>query len=339
MPRLIVDQLAVGAVNGNLSTSGGKVELVALNSGPEGEGFEFRAAANWHGLASPEAFELAETYPQVDGDNQQLFVPRRYADESETVAIGSRKVTDALLISMTNPPASTDLHPGRLGARAAWLSGAYIVREAAWRSLDAAPDEFSAGFRPTASTAGLLGEIYLSDSILNGAGYARHFMTDVGIKTLVDQLEKVEDEFIQHDMDDPCDGSCYRCLRDYSNSRLHPLLDWRLAVDLSRMLRTGSFDPATLSNHVVQAAATFAGALADVDLVEIRGRSVLVDTSSGAAWVIVHPLEAVRPADMSSDLAAAYARVEASYQLVQTMSWFDLTRTPGLVAQTLRTVV
>lgn len=338
MPRLIVNNFEPGPISGNLETRGGKVELVSLNAGPDGTGFEFRSAPQWHGLATKDAFEVAEAYPRADGDGRQLFVPA-FADDPETVSIGSRKVTDALLLSVSQVPIGADLHPARLSARAAWLSAAYIIREAAWRALDASPDEFAAGYRPTATAFGLIGEIYLSDSILNGAGYARHFISDAGLKTLLDQLEQVEDEFMQHGTNgELCDSSCYRCLRDYSNSRLHPLLDWRLAVDVSRMLRTGDFDPMKRSDHVEASATTFANALPDTEHVKIRDRSVLVDTTGDAAWVIVHPLEAARPASMSSELAAAYARAEARYQTVTTLSWFELTRMPGQVAQMVRAV-
>ena len=30
-----------------------------------------------------------------------------------------------------------------------------------------------------------------------------------------------------------CDSSCYDCLRDYNNTDLHALLDWRLGIDLA----------------------------------------------------------------------------------------------------------
>jgi len=38
----------------------------------------------------------------------------------------------------------------------------------------------------------------------------------------------------------PCDTSCYACLRDYTNSNYHPLLDWRLAADALDILRYGA---------------------------------------------------------------------------------------------------
>ena len=34
---------------------------------------------------------------------------------------------------------------------------------------------------------------------------------------------------------DACDTSCNKCLRDYGNMSYHPLLDWRLAIDMARL--------------------------------------------------------------------------------------------------------
>ncbi len=39
------------------------------------------------------------------------------------------------------------------------------------------------------------------------------------------------------------DASCARCLRDYSNAMYHPLLDWRLALDMVKLLQDPSHVP------------------------------------------------------------------------------------------------
>ena len=32
-----------------------------------------------------------------------------------------------------------------------------------------------------------------------------------------------------------CTSSCYDCIRDYSNQQEHPILDWRLGLDLAKI--------------------------------------------------------------------------------------------------------
>ena len=249
-------------------------------------------------------------------------------------SIGSRKVTDALLVGMSTQPYGVNVHPADVGVRAAWVSAAYLLREAAWRALDAAPDELTAGFRPTLGSISLTGEIYLSDSILNGAGYARYFATHDGLSQLLASLATVEERLLNHaSADAPCDSSCYRCLRDHSNSRLHLLLDWRLAMDLSEILRLGTIDPTRFGDHTIDHAEKFAAAVPGCTVDELGGRKIIVKAAEGLAWIIHHPLETVHIPSMGAPLAAAWARAESTYHTVEPLSWFDLSRRPGLVAQ------
>ena len=88
-----------------------------------------------------------------------------------------------------------------------------------------------------------------------------------------------------------CDSSCYRCLRDHSNAAYHPLLDWRLAVDLLS-LGTGEAIDFTQSNQ-------FGGLLVQDfcrdfgwEAVSAAGVPAAIDTEFGElAMVATHPLE------------------------------------------------
>src|SRR5581483_3144555 len=149
-----------------------------------------------------------------------------------------------------------------VNARAGWWSLAFLAREAAWRHLETAPDELEAGFRPMQGPRGLIAEMYLTDALLNGAGYANYFLRDEAhLKELLDEMAATEERLEGHQAPGTtavCDSSCYACLRDYSNSRLHPLLDWRLAIDLSRLLRGAGWDPCLRDNFATSVAESIA---------------------------------------------------------------------------------
>lgn len=335
IPRMVVEDAAAGATGGNLETYGGKVELVSLNTGLKQEGFTFASSgsAGWEGALNARALELAEIFPAYDGHDGQLRIPRLDSD-TDDVALGSRKVTDALLISISNVPFGTNLYPGDVGVRAAWLSAAYLIREAAWRVHDAAPDELAAGIRPVSGEYSLIAQIYLTDTLINGAGYSRYFLSPDGLERLMVASHAMSKSLESHKGPEgqPCDGSCYACLRDYSNSRLHPLLDWRLSVDLMRLMLDGVFDPTERDDHAELAASNFVKGMPSFESDRIAGRPCLISSERSAVCIITHPLESVHPPTMAPAIAAAFARAESRFDAVTFRSWFDLYRVPGDVA-------
>ncbi len=321
------DAPANGPGLGNLATRGGKVQLISANTGNVGTGFAFQPATQprWEGRLVQAAIDLTKGYlpapqtPTLD-------------DVVEFAAIGSRKITDALLMSPVDVPPEVDVHPGRIEARSAWLSAAYLFREAAWRVLEAAPEELTTGFSPTPTAMGLAAEIYLTDTLLNGAGYARYFLaSDARLVELVTAVEERSVAYERHDSFEgaPCRGSCYACLQDWSNSRLHPLLDWRLAIDVARLLVNGDFAPERWEAHGKQAAVAFASGVPHWQEDELAGRTILRGQQANRICVVTHPLEAVIEARRGPSLARVVAEGEAAELEVRFCSWFRLLRMPG----------
>jgi hypothetical protein len=322
----------IGPTIGNLATRGGKVQLVAANTGSEGAGFAFRAPVppgrrEWEGLFSQSAFDMAKGY------SPSPWVPLLDQDP-EVAAIGSRKVTDALLLSPIDLPVDVDLHPGRIEARAGWLSAAYLFREAAWRVLEAAPEELSAGFTPLATPMGLSGELYLTDTLLNGAGYARYFTaTERRLQELADAAQARVLAYSGHagPEGEECRGSCYACLQDWSNSRLHPLLDWRLGSDLAGLLLGEGFSSLRWADHGDRAARSFAAGVAHWHAERVADRTILRSERASRVCVVTHPFEAVAEFHRGPNLARVAAQAEAEGSEVRFCSWFRLLRMPGHV--------
>ena len=115
---------------------------------------------------------------------------------------------------------------------AAYLSWGHLTRRVACDLLDVEPNELDINIRPIPSEQGGFYEVFLMDTLENGAGYC----------TYLAQLERIRDELLQalipggslysrlwHTLVDaiaPADD----CLRDYSNAEVHTLLDgaWQL---------------------------------------------------------------------------------------------------------------
>lgn len=334
MPKMASGEFDLGPVVANVATRGGKVEILTLNTGPENNGFSFRRSewSKWPGLLDPDAIERLASFDRTAPPS-----PAFTDDPVVRLSLASRKTTDALLLSPLDVPPSIRLFPGEVNARAGWWSVAYLAREAAWRHLETAPDELQVGFRPMQSPFGLIAEMYLTDSLLNGAGYARYFLRDErALKDLLVAMEEAEARLELHHApgeQSSCDSSCYACLRDYSNSRIHPLLDWRLAVDLSRLMRGEGWDPTRRDEFGHQVATGLAREVPEATCEFVGDRPALVGL--GRTIIVTHPFEETSPNGRGEVLAYAFAKADRDTE-VDTVSWFTLLRSPGVAINKLR---
>jgi hypothetical protein len=337
MPKMASGDFDLGPQVANVASRGGKVEILTLNTGPENEGFSFRRSTwgKWQGLLDPEAIERLRSFDRTAPDG-----PPFTDDPPISISLSSRKTTDALLLSPLDLPPGIRLFPGDVNARAGWWSVAFLAREAAWRHLETAPDELQVGFRPMQNPDGLIAEMYLTDSLLNGAGYAKYFLQDERrLKELLDAMEATEERLELHHApaaDISCDSSCYACLRDYSNSRIHPLLDWRLAVDLSIVMRGVAWDPARRDDFGLRVASDLAREMPEVSCERVGGRPALL--GNGRTIIVTHPFEDTSPNGLGESLAYALAKADRTTE-VDTVSWFTLLRAPGMAINKLRGLI
>ncbi len=198
-------------------------------------------------------------------------------------------------------PEYLDLAPtgtGGLYVRAAFLSWANLVRRAACDALDVESDELTASFvalprRPQAEAA-----IFLSDRLANGAGYCTEIAKENRLRaTVIDPLIKEGSGFYERLVEAEharnCDGSCYDCLRDYQNSGIHAVLDWRLGLDLARLsndpeaaidLRQPYWEQVTR-----RAAASLVASFGECEVVAVDGL-LSIQRQGGIEAVITHPL-------------------------------------------------
>ncbi|HKG38386.1 MAG TPA: DEAD/DEAH box helicase [Conexibacter sp.] len=179
--------------------------------------------------------------PELYGDTPGL--PTRAFGHAADVrgAIGAVRPSDVLVLELDQLALASGLGPLLVSDRipaslpAMW-SFAEMLRIAGADELAVDPRELEVGLQPYATPHGSSRRVFLADRLENGAGYA-HRLGEPAV--LMRVLDRVVDELgvgYENGVHDAvCDSSCPDCLRSYDNRRLHPMLDWRLGLDLAEL--------------------------------------------------------------------------------------------------------
>lgn len=295
------DQVAATCNNFGL-LYGNKAQVLVFNDN-RGAGFDF-VRTKEDGLLSLSLIRDVER-------GRALKLPRESdvdRNSLATLTLGSWSVTDTLIVEISQVPERFDLSPVELEGRAAWLSFAFLLRSAASRMMDVEPEELRVGVFPNPYASVPRGAAFLADSLDNGAGYSTHLGENFA--ELLVHTGKLAEEFADHE--NMCDSSCYKCLRDHSNTPYHPLLDWRLAVDL---LQLGRGEPVDLK-PARDLGRTLASSFSRDFRWEVKDvgglPGVAEEGPDGAAFGIRHPLE-----NVVSPHGAEEIRTVTTYELVR----------------------
>lgn len=333
VPRVVPKMASMASrQDGPTSILIGRGEVLSFNDNRKGLfGFSRVGQGSWIStdlVADPSTAGLVSEFDiSPDGPNERR------------VALGARRVTDTLLIGIAGTvPQGLDLVPQDPGRRAAWYSLGFLLRLAATRLLDVGMDELEVGYvrRLDEEVGGEITEVFLADTLDNGAGYATHLGSEAVFPQLMAELDKVISDDLESPRHASCDSSCPDCLRDWSNRAYHPLLDWRLAVELARILRGKPTDPSRWLHE--ERAATYAYARAfSAEAAELGGGVSCIEDEFGVI-VIANPLEAHwrGPSTFLTDRQDE-ARVDAEDKVAGTegeiryCSLFDLVHRPGWV--------
>lgn len=325
------EEMEQHSVEGALVRSGrGSVYVVNDNGGKL---WEFARAKDWPGWLSVDV---------ADGGASRYAVvmPELHEDGRVSVGLGSRYFTDAALLTIGSPSPWLNLDPLRgLGRRAAWYSLGYLLREAARDHLQVESRELNVGlyYEPLEDERARAW-VYLADSLENGAGYSTHLAKPAILREVIavaaDYLATLAEPW--HD----CDSSCYDCLRDYYNMRLHPLLDWRLARDMLDLLLGKPLDLGRYA-EIERLRATVLAEEADGEPLSLAGdvQGVRVEDQ---IVVITHPLEESDPRGAIGDrLALALGDAESRLDdpaRVRCADSFTLLRSSGPLVTNLMAV-
>jgi hypothetical protein len=218
-----------------------------------------------------------------------------------------------LVLGFHNVRPELDLSPLRVEGRAALYSFGFLLRRAVSVLLDINEWELRVGLRVVRDAQGqVVGQVFLSDSLENGAGYCSQFAQPTELERLLRFVADLNGTFLggivaAHHADS-CQTSCPDCLRDYANLAWHCILDWRLAVDVARL----ALDPnapiefaqphwAAFTHETARAYFTALGGT----LTELNGVPACLDVAHPE--MLTHPLwaEPTHPIIVAADVAAA----------------------------------
>jgi hypothetical protein len=196
---------------------------------------------------------------------------------------------------------------------------AFILRRAAAVRLDIQDYELKAGIRShedPAAQGAIVGQVFLSDTLENGAGYATYLGTPALTQELLEMIARPSPSQFYDRMNeaahaDACDTSCPDCLRSYSNLAYHNLLDWRLAIDMAA-LALDSTAPISLNSRMWDrvarlAATTLLNARSGYRLTAIAGLPAV--ENGREVRIVTHPLWRTDQM-LGPEVAAAWAEAE-----------------------------
>jgi hypothetical protein len=207
--------------------------------------------------------------------------------------------------------------------------------------LDIDERELKVGLRVLRDAAGdIVGQVFMSDSLENGAGYAsllgRPAQTEALLGYMVGQSSATFFGFLvgpQHAGPGPdaCATSCPDCLRDFSNLPYHNVLDWRLGLDLARLALDANaaldFSVPYWRGVDVAAAAPYFASMPAWHATTLGGLQAA--RRDDRAILITHPLWDCSPNHLCAALANAHAdAVAAGCNRVEFKSVFEVLRRP-----------
>lgn len=288
-----------------------------------------------------ELFEFEHMWRETWATRQALDKVDRRAPvavgATERRALAAISQTDVLIAGMQVWPGGFFADPLRVEGRAAWYSFGFLLRRAAAVRLDVSDSELKVGFRTTVDPSQtIIGQVFLSDTLENGAGYSTYLGTPTEFEALLHdilgpgQLGRFQVAAAPRDHGVACQTSCHDCMRDYGNLAYHSILDWRLAVDMARLCLDAAapidFSPAHWAGVAQHAAGRVHAALPGSIRTTIAGLEAIVISSR--AIVIVHPLWDVRQGSLHPAVAATQAAAAQAGQTVEFRSTFMAIRRP-----------
>jgi hypothetical protein len=286
-------------------------------------------------LTPGETWATREALTQIDVTNP----PVDTAAGLDRRALASIKRTDVMVLGIESWPAGIIYSPLDLNCRAALYSLGFMMRRAAAVRLDIDERELKVGLRIIQEVnAQVRGQIFISDSLENGAGYSSHLGTPSEAEELLEFLIGQGDSSFYGPLiatlhAGACQTSCPDCLRDFSNLAFHNILDWRLGLDLARL----ALDPNAQIDFTVpywqslatSASAAYFAAQPHWQFVTLAG--VPAGRHNNVIEIILHPLWNwnMSPSNFCPQLSAAVTQAQAAgAQTIRYKSIFDVLRRP-----------
>lgn len=189
--------------------------------------------------------------------NSEQYQPHRKVNDENTliadhIALISSKETDVFLAEIAKIPESINLSVidndiENIYAKIAYYSLAFLFRDAAATILDTNKKEISVGLRPVKNLEHkyVTNQIFLSDALDNGAGYCNWLCNEDNLNKILESITHGDfyNNLTQEKHVESCDSACYECMQSYDNLQYHGLLNWRLGLDMARMMCNENYVP------------------------------------------------------------------------------------------------
>ena len=262
-------------------------------------------------------------------------------------AIGFIAPSDVLLIALDDLriPGPTGVIPvsGPPGQRtvpaaeSALWSFAQLLRIASAAELDVGTEELRVGLQAARIDDQLTRRVFVADYLENGAGYAAHLARPEILASVLARMctdLPMAFEADRHALQ--CDSSCPDCLRSYENRRVHSMLDWRLALDLSELALGRDLTVSRWLDRASGLTSAFVKAYEtaiDVEARQSEGLAVLVNRTAARAIVLGHPLWRQEPVYWTAQQAEASDAVAQMRDVSEVMmsDLFTLARRPHVI--------
>lgn len=323
-PKVGVTPIAMTPV-ANFEIWSGPDTVYVINDN-EGQQFDFEK------LAQGETWVTRQALAKIGVTNPTL-APGGAVDRR---ALASVKPTDVLVLGIQTWPVGVTAMPLRVEGRSALYSLGFLLRRAAAVRLDIHERELKVGLRVLQDPNGqVVGQIFISDSLENGAGYSSYFGTPAEAESLLRfVVGQTSNTFfgplcaaIHAGI---CQTSCPDCLRDFSNLAYHNILDWRLGLDLARL----ALDPTAPIDFAVPywqgldaaAAGPYFAAMPGWQRLTYGG--LQAGRRGNQVEIITHPLWNTDPNHFGPQLAGAYAQAVTAGCQVTLKSIFEVVRRP-----------
>ncbi len=212
-PRLVLNDVA-GEKYANALIRSANGEILAVNDN-NGELYQFNPATKTTKKGSWPANGLLELSLLTDKDRQdraKLELHRRAGAGGRRPRCSATDRRPRRRLDQLEP--GLVVNPKEPAGRGAWASLGYLLRDAAVKWLDIGPEEIQVGVHPRRSGEDLVGELFIADSLENGAGYASRLAEKIA--TLFEEADAYAKGLGEHGGGQPCDSSCHSCLRDYN---------------------------------------------------------------------------------------------------------------------------
>ena len=315
----------------NFSIDAGSARIYRINDN-DGSDFEFQKLNNDHFWMVEDAFDTAiRDLPSAE----QRRIQRPPIDNSTSPirrALAAISNTDVMAAGINIVPRGLCLNPSLSEAKSAWYSFGFLVRRAAAVSLDVNESELDLGIQPVSDPstpfAPPTARIFISDSLENGAGYSTFFGDPGRFEELLSFVlghgspswtrQTPPDSFHQPLVTSPhshnCTSSCHRCLREFGNMAYHPILDWRLGLDMVQLALDSNarvdLNVDYWSNLVSRIAPPY---FAGLNLVPQTFDTLSggIDTFNNEAIILIHPLWDSDESNYRPEVAAAVADAQS----------------------------